>query len=135
MQKGAVVDNQCLVLLCLLLLFEDSLERTKDTMGNQLADGLIIGNALFLESWIGKIPILVDLSKAMFHHCVVKLQNDIEQLIKTMIPFAECFYPSVECFKSAVDPIQGNDLLCHIFDFDYVSDCIKGIETMGIFEL
>lgn len=65
-------------------------------MGNQLANGLVIRDAFLLESRIGEIAILVELGKSMLHHCVIQLQDDIEQVIVSMLPLSECLYPSVE---------------------------------------
>ena len=59
MQEGAVVDDQCLVLLSHLLLLEDALERGKDALGDQLADDLVISNALLLESWIWEVAVFI----------------------------------------------------------------------------
>ena len=98
MQEGAVVDDQRLVLLRHLLLLEDALERGKDALGNQLADDLVISNALLLESWIREVAVLVELGEPVLHNCVVERKDDIEQLITTMVPLSEGFYPRIERF-------------------------------------
>lgn len=98
MYEGAVANYQCLVLLCYLLLLEDPLEWRKYSLRNQLADYLVICYALLLERWVGKIAIFVDFSLPVFHNSVIKLKNDIEQLITTMIPLPEGLNPRVECF-------------------------------------
>ena len=59
MQEGAIVDDQRLVLLRHLLLLEDALERGKDALGNQLADDLVISNALLLESLIWEVAVFI----------------------------------------------------------------------------
>ena len=98
MEEAAVTDYECFILFSYFLLLDDSLERSKYSLGNQLADYLMVHYALLLERWIGKIAILLYFGLSVFHNSLVQLQDDVEQPIVSVVPVPEGFNPGIEGF-------------------------------------